>query len=103
MVAPEPVQEDADLMRRELQAYRRAEAAERNANKRVRKLYAQMEGACDGALEEFQTTDAAVRNTLEVMQQQAAALEDAYQTLTEALRASRETLAAMNEELEEFE
>lgn len=80
----------------ELQAYRRAEAVERNANNRARKLYHQMEDVCEDALGEFQVTDSAVKKTIEVMLEQANSLEQAYQALSAALNASREKLAAMN-------
>ena len=99
---PEPVSSvepmnAAELMSMELQAYRRAEAAERNANKRARKLYQQMESLCTNTIDEFHLTDAAVKETIEVMLKQAVALEQAYQTLSDTLIASQEKLAAMNE------
>jgi predicted transcriptional regulator len=81
----------------ELQAYRRAEAVERNANTRARKLYKQMEGLCTNTLDEFRDTDAAVKQVIQVMQNQAASLEQAYETLRVALDASREKLATMND------
>lgn len=93
---PAPVGDMASL---ELQAYRRAEAVERNANARARKLYKQMEGLCEDTLEEFRDTDTAVKQVIQVMQQQAASLEQAYETLSAALDTSREKLAAMNEML----
>ena len=93
-VSPAPVGDMASL---ELQAYRRAEAVERNANPRARKLYKQMEGLCVDTMDEFRDTDAAVKQVIQVMQQQAASLEQAYETLSAALDTSREKLAAMNE------
>ena len=81
----------------ELQAYRRAEAVERNANNRAKKLYRHMEDLCDDALEEFRATDSAVKQTLEAIMAQADSLEQAYQSLSAALQSSREKLAAMNE------
>lgn len=99
--APVPVAEPeptpVELMSKELQAYRRAEAVERNANKRARKLYQQMEDVCEDALGEFQVTDSAVKQTIQVMLEQASALEQAYQALSAALNASREKLSVMNE------
>lgn len=94
--APQPEPTPAELMSMELQAYRRAEAVERNANNRARKLYHQMEDVCEDALGEFQVTDSAVKKTIEVMLEQANSLEQAYQALSAALNASREKLAAMN-------
>lgn len=95
--------DDSELMQMELQAYRRAEAMERKASNRARKLYQQLEGVCDSALDEFQLTDAAVKSTIEVMLQQANALEQAYQTLSASLNTSREKLAAMNLLLDDSE
>ena len=96
--APEPVPAPVgDMASLELQAYRRAEAVERNANTRARKLYKQMEGLCVDTMDEFRDTDAAVKQVIQVMQQQAASLEQAYETLSAALDTSREKLAAMNE------
>ena len=86
-----------DMAALELQAYRRAEAVERNANTRARKLYKQMEGLCTNTLDEFRDTDAAVKQVIQVMQNQAASLEQAYETLRVALDASREKLATMND------
>ena len=86
-----------ELMAGELQAYRRAEAVERNASQRARKLYRQLETVCEDALGEFQNTDSAVKQTIEQMLEQANALEQAYQTLSLALNNSREKLAAMND------
>lgn len=96
--APVPVPEAADaaeLMSKELQAYRRAEAVERNANNRAHKLYQQMEGACTDAMEGFQLTDSAVKQAIEVMHQQASTLEQAYQVLSSALNVSREKLSSL--------
>ena len=86
----------AELIAGELQAYRRAEAVERNASQRARKLYRQLETVCEDALGEFQSTDSAVKQTIEQMLEQANALEKAYETLSVALNNSREKLATMN-------
>ena len=104
---PEPVCEaepeaaaetaSADLAAMELQAYRRAEAVERNANNRARKLYQQMEGVCEEALGGFQNTDSAVKEAIEVMMAQTAAIEQVYQKLSAALLASREKLVTMTD------
>ena len=93
-VCPTPKEDMAAL---ELQAYRRAEAVERNANTRARKLYKQMEGLCADTMDEFRDTDVAVKQVIQVMQNQAASLEQAYKTLQVALDASREKLAAMSD------
>lgn len=107
--APEPAPEIApeaaseELMSMELQAYRRAEAVERNANTRARKLYRQLEDVCEDTLDGFQLTDSAVKQAIEVMTAQVSALEQAYQSLSAALNSSREKLAATNELLSDSE
>ena len=93
----EPESAPTELMSMELQAYRRAEAMERNANNRAQKLYRQLEELCESALGEFQATDSAVKQTIEAMMEQAKSLEESYHTLVSALNASREKLAAMND------
>lgn len=85
----------AELEALELQAYRRAEAVERNANARVQKLYQQMEGVYEEALGGFQLTDSAVKEAIEVMLAQTSAIEQVYKTLSGALNASREKLGSM--------
>jgi cell division septum initiation protein DivIVA len=96
--APEPAPAPAELMTQELQAYRRAEAVERNANARARKLYQQLEGVCQETLDGFQLTDSAVKQAIDAMMSQVTALEQACQTLSAALNTSREKLAATNEQ-----
>lgn len=103
--APEaaPISTSEELMAMELQAYRRAEAVERNANTRARKLYRQLEDVCEDTLGGFQLTDSAVKQAIEVMTAQVSALEQAYQSLSAALNSSREKLAATNELLSDSE
>lgn len=104
--APQVVAEplgDSELMRMELQAYRRAEAVERKANTRARKLYQQLENVCEDTLGGFQLTDSAVKQAIEVMTAQVAVLEQAYQTLSSALSTSREKLEDTTELLEDGE
>lgn len=96
---PAPAPAPTELVSQELLAYRRAEAVERNANTRARKLYRQLEGVCQETLDGFQLTDSAVKQAIDAMKAQAAALEQACQTLSAALNTSREKLAATNDQL----
>ena len=100
--APVPVQ-TADTTSMELQAYRRAEAVEHAANMRAKQLYERLESLCADTIGEFQVTDTAVKQTIELMMQQASALEQAYQALTDTLTASREKLATINEQIPDSE
>lgn len=80
----------------ELEAYRRAEAAERLANQRAKKLYTQMEQICHGTDNAFEDAKAAVAETAQAVQKQAAVLDAACQKLTAAINASREELSALD-------
>ncbi len=88
---------NSTLITAELQAYRRAEAVERNAAKRARNIYHQLENACEGTLDKFKDTDAAFKQAIELIQEQATALEQAYHALSLALDGSRENLASVND------
>lgn len=88
--APEPEVPAEDLMSKELQAYRRAEAVERNANRRAKKLHQQLDDMCSD-------TDSAVKQTIESMLEQAKTLEQTYQQLADALHASLEKLSDMHD------
>ena len=106
--APAPAPEILDvnnsaLLTAELQAYRRADAVERNAAKRARNIYHQLEDACEGTLDRFKNTDAVFKQAIELIQEQANALEQAYQALSLALDGSRENLASVNDLLLEEE
>ena len=107
VIAPPPVQEaeplpvsapaeDQDLMHLELLAYRRAEAVERNANQRAKKLYQQMGNLCEDALDDFQSTDAALKQAVQAILSQIDTLEQSYRKLSDALQESKEELASTN-------
>lgn len=105
VIAPPPVQEaeplpvsapveNQDLMHLELLAYRRAEAVERNANQRAKKLYQQMGNLCEDALDDFQSTDAALKQAVQAILSQIDTLEQSYRKLSDALQESKENLAS---------
>lgn len=87
--------ESPALTELELEAYRRAEAAERLANQRAKKLYIQMESICSGTNAEFETAKYAVEETAQAVLNQAKVLDEACRKLTEALNVSRQELSAM--------
>lgn len=102
--AAEPAAEPMSaLMNQELLAYRRAEAVERNASNRARKVYRQVDALCAGAMDQFQATDAAVKQAVQTILDQASSMEQAYQALCDALDASREALSTMNDTLPQDE
>ena len=63
---PQESQEDA-LDRLELEAYRRAEAAERIASQRAKKLYEALGDICTEARNQLETADSAARNSITAM------------------------------------
>lgn len=104
--AVDPVAAVAEINMMELQAYRRAEAAERNANTRAQKLYQQLDQMREDAMVEFEITDNVVKETLEAIRTQTAAVERAYGSLSDTLDISREKLgnmAVLEEKAEEAE
>lgn len=80
----------------ELEAYRRAEYAERMANQRAKKLYTQMETICHSTGSEFEAAKTAVEETAQAVFKQAKALDEACRKLTDALQTSREELSALD-------
>lgn len=88
--------ENQDLMHLELLAYRRAEAVERNANQRAKKLYQQMGDLCEETLDDFQSTDVALKEAVQVILSQISSLEQAYQKLSDVLHESKEKFDSMN-------
>lgn len=104
--AVDPVAAVAEINMMELQAYRRAEAAERNANARAQKLCQQLDQMREDAMAEFEITDNVVKETLEAIRTQIAAVERAYGSLSDTLDISREKLgnmAVLEEKAEEAE
>lgn len=80
----------------ELEAYRRAEAAERIAAQRAKKLYEALGGICQSAQQQLDTADAAARNTITAIEVQIQNLENSCDTLTAALAAARQQLSDMD-------
>ena len=78
----------------ELEAYRRAEAVERTANHRARKVYTQLEGICKNADEDFEAAKAVVTETAQLILNQAMVLDQACVQLRGKLSAAQENLRA---------
>lgn len=93
--APETTPSEA-VSELELQAYRRAEAAERLANQRAKKLYQALEAICKDTEQEFSQTDAALEQAVQAVRDQAKAMENAYHTLSALLQKSKEQLCSMD-------
>ena len=100
---PEPASEpladvnNGELMMKELRAYRRAEAVERSARTQIRKLCDQMEDMYSGTMDEFNAASDAVKQTVELLNEQAKTLEKSYIAFSKALQNSKEKLASIND------
>ena len=80
----------------ELEAYRRAEAAERLANLRTKKLYMLLEGICRETDKEFNDAATVITQTAQSVMAQAAILDEACNKLKEQLAASCKQLQSMD-------
>lgn len=96
--APEPPEasQAESLDRMELEAYRRAEAAERIASQRAKKLYEALGDICTEARTQLETADSAARNSITAMELQLQTLEDSCDALTAALTGARQQLLDMD-------
>ncbi len=92
----EETSEAQNISEMELAAYRRAEAAERLANARAKKMYSSLEDICRDTDAEFASANAAVQETVETILAQAATLSGTCAKLSESLNASREKLTTMD-------
>ncbi len=100
--APEPAPAPAEkLDRMELLAYRRAEAMERVASKRAKKIHDGLDDMNQETLAQFETADIAVKEALEAIHAQTAAVEAAYAALSAALAASKTKITQIAPALED--
>ena len=81
-----------DLETRELIAYRRAEAVERLANQRARKLYADMQEICDSSMQAFSGSSDTARSAADSIQDQLEIIRASVESVFASLRASSEKL-----------
>ena len=95
--APVPAEPSEDTLDRlELEAYRRAEAAERIASQRAKKLYEALGDICTEARTQLENADSAARNSITAMELQLQTLEDSCDALTTALSGARQQLLDMD-------
>lgn len=88
--------EQPPLNQLELAAYRRAEAAERLALQRSRRLYETLDELCSTTSSEFQTASSAAQNSVNEILAQMELLSQTQKQLEAALSAAREKLGAMD-------
>lgn len=98
---PLPTVNEGELVMKELRAYRRAEAVERSARAQIRKLCDQVEDMYFGTVDEFSAASDAVKQTVELLNKQAAALEKSYAAFSDALQNSKKKLASINDSFTE--
>ena len=85
---------EGDMESRELAAYRRAEAVERLANQRARKLYADMQEICDNSMQEFQDSSDVTRSAADSISRQLDVIRASVESVFASLGASSEKLRA---------
>ena len=93
--APAP-ETDEPLSQLELEAYRRAEAAERLASQRAKRLYETLGDICESTRQQLESTDGAAKATISAMEKQIRTLQETYSSLTAALTGARQHLADMD-------
>ena len=91
----EPSQKDESLEKLELAAYRRAEAAERIANLRAKKLYEEMGMICADASCNADKAKTSAQEELDAMLDHMKAIETYYRCLTSSMHTAQEKLLAM--------
>lgn len=95
---PEPEPEaSSPLKEQELLAYRRAEAAERLACQRAKKLYEDIQHICDGSAASMDDADTVTREALEIIMQQLQRIRTSVDGLSTVIQASSESLRAMGD------
>ena len=93
---PSPREPEDSIARQELAAYRRAEAAERLAAQRVRKLYGDMQDVCDRSTRQAEASRAAAQEAMEILDKQLEVLRISAAALRDGLSTSAEELSAMS-------
>ncbi len=94
---PEPEPAPPTMHDQELNAYRRAEAAERLACQRAKKLYGEMQQICDRSARQVEETDAAAQTAISAIQAQLDAICASVTSLYESVRTSSEELRAIGQ------
>ena len=83
---------EGNLEAQELAAYRRAEAVERLANLRPRKLCDDMQEICDSSIREFQNSDEAARSAADSIYTQLDVIRASLESVFSSLSVSSEKL-----------
>lgn len=94
---PEVPAEEVSLQDKELAAYRRAEAAERLACQRAKKLYQDMQRICGDSARQLAQTDATAQQALEQIRDQFGLIRDSVSALYETVRDASQELREMGQ------
>ena len=94
---PEPYAAENNLNSQELAAYRRAEAVERIANQRARKLYTDMQEICDSSLQDFSDSNEAARFAGNSINSQLDIIRTSVESIFSSLDTSMEKLRAVSQ------
>lgn len=97
VTAPEetPAETLSSLKERELLAYRRAEAAERLACQRAKKLYGDIQSICDQSAATMDNADAVTQDAMGIILAQLQRIRGSVDGLSTAMQSSSEALRAM--------
>ncbi len=93
----QPVQNGASVKEQELLAYRRAEAAERFAHQRAKKLYGSIQAICDASAASMDGAGSVTQEAMEIIAQQLQRIQDSLSSVQSGLRDSSDSLRAMGE------
>lgn len=87
----------SSVREQELLAYRRAEAAERMACQRAKKLYGSIQSICDASAANMDGAGSVTQEAMAVIAQQLQRIQDSLNTVQDGLRTSSESLRTMGE------
>lgn len=94
---PEPTAPNSGFEQQELLAYRRAEAAERLACQRAKKLYGSIQTICDESAVSMDGAGSVAQEAMDIIAQQLQRVQDSLGAVQNNLRSSSESLRAMGD------
>ena len=95
--APEPAASVSGTQQQELLAYRRAEAAERLACQRAKKLYGSIQTICDDSAAAMDGAETVTREALDLIARQLQRIQDSLDGAHSNIRSASESLRAMGD------
>lgn len=95
--SPEPAASVSGTQQQELLAYRRAEAAERLACQRAKKLYGSIQTICDDSAAAMDGAETVTREALDLIARQLQRIQDSLDGAHSNIRSASESLRAMGD------